>query len=75
MSDFIELKTFASRLEAEFAQSVLAESGIRSLVDADDAGGAYTGISFSSAGVRLLIRPDDLQAARRLLTGKLAADD
>ena len=37
----IEIRSFATRSEAEVAQGALAAAGIESFVSSDDAGGAY----------------------------------
>ena len=39
--------TFAYRHEAEFARETLQAAGIESVLIADDAGGAYAGMSFT----------------------------
>jgi hypothetical protein len=55
----IEIGTYPTRSDAEFAQARLASAGISSLIAADDAGGAYP---FDlSGGARLLV--DDADAA------------
>lgn len=66
--------TFPYRHEAEFAHATLQAAGIESVVLADDAGGAYAGMSFSSE-IRLLVRTEDLQAARDVLADAPASDD
>lgn len=66
--------TFAYRHEAEFANATLQAAGIEAVVLADDAGGAYAGMSFSSE-IRLLVRVEDLEAAREILSDAPAADD
>lgn len=58
--------TFAHRHEAEFARETLRAAGIESVLIADDAGGAYAGLSFSGS-VRLIVRKDDLTGARAAL--------
>jgi hypothetical protein len=55
----IEVGTYRTRIDAEFAQALLAAAGISSVIAADDAGGAY---QFDLAGgARLLV--DDADAA------------
>lgn len=58
--------TFAHRHEAEFARETLRAAGIESVLIADDAGGAYAGLSFSGP-VRLIVRTEDLTQARAAL--------
>lgn len=62
----VVLEQFNQRHEAEAVKSFLEEAGIASLVDSDDAGGAYAGMSFSHP-VRLLVRSSDQERAASLL--------
>ena len=63
----IQVGTYPTRNEAEIAQTALDAAGIRSVVEADDAGGAYP-FSFAG-GVRLLVDEDDAEAAAAVLEG------
>ena len=56
----IQVGTYPTRSDAEFAQAVLEAAGITSVLAADDAGGAY---------------PFDLTGGARLLVEKAAAED
>jgi hypothetical protein len=56
----IEVGTYSTRAEAELAQAALANAGIPSILEADDAGGAY---------------PFDLTGAAHLLVDEADADD
>jgi hypothetical protein len=58
--------TFAYRHEAEFAHEILETGGIESILIADDAGGAYAGMSFTRP-IRLLVRSGEVDLARTLL--------
>ena len=58
--------TFASRYEAEFARETLHAAGIDAILLADDAGGAYAGLSFTGQA-RLLVHSSDVVRARALL--------
>ena len=61
----IEIGTYPTRSEAELAQAVLAAAGIPSLLEADDAGGAYP---FDlTGGARLLVDEVDVPTARTIL--------
>jgi hypothetical protein len=51
--DLVVVRTFASRIEAELAQSALEADGIKAVVLADDAGGQYSSLWMN--GVRLLV--------------------
>jgi hypothetical protein len=54
----IEVGVYPTRSEAELAQTALAVEGIQSVIEADDAGGAY---------------PFDLTGGARLLVGEAGA--
>ena len=57
--------TYASRSDAELAQSALAAAGISSVIAADDAGGAYP---FDlGGGARLLVEDADAEDATAVL--------
>lgn len=69
MADTAVVATFVYRHEAEFARATLQAAGIDSVLAADDAGGAYGPLTFSR-GVRLLVRPEELDEAREILSGE-----
>jgi hypothetical protein len=58
--------TFASRYEAEFARETLHAAGIDTILLADDAGGAYAGLSLTGPA-RLLVLSSDVVRAKVLL--------
>jgi len=58
--------SFSSRPEADMAKSALDAADIDSFVRSDDGGGMETGL-WSSNGVKILVRAEDLQAAREIL--------
>ncbi len=57
---------FVNRHEAEFGAGFLADAGIPFRLQADDAGGAYGGMTFTSSA-RIWVRPQDAEKARELL--------
>ena len=62
----VPIGAYRTRGDAEAAQARLAAAGIPSVVEADDAGGAYP---FDlSGGARLLVDPADAEDAAALLT-------
>ncbi|HEY2372166.1 MAG TPA: DUF2007 domain-containing protein [Gaiellaceae bacterium] len=62
----IEVGVYPTRSDAEIAQSALAAAGIASVVESDDAGGAYP---FDlSGGARLLVDETDAQSAAAVLS-------
>jgi hypothetical protein len=61
----IEVGAYPTRSDAELAQAALGAAGIRSVVVADDAGGAYP---FDlTGGVRLLVDEADAEVAAAFL--------
>jgi hypothetical protein len=63
----IQMGVYPTRTDAEIAQGALDAAGIRSVLESDDAGGAYP-FSFNG-GVRLLVEEDDAHAATDVLEG------
>ncbi|GMQ85329.1 MAG: hypothetical protein BMS9Abin07_0895 [Acidimicrobiia bacterium] len=57
---------YTTRSDAEIARAKLAGEGIETIVMADDEGGLNPGF-FARYGVRVLVRPDRLDAAREAL--------
>jgi hypothetical protein len=56
---------YPTRTDAEFAQTALTAAGIQSVIDSDDAGGAYP---FDlSGGARLLVDEADAEDAASIL--------
>ncbi|HYM24477.1 MAG TPA: DUF2007 domain-containing protein [Vicinamibacterales bacterium] len=64
--DFVVLRTFSYRQEAEVAQGALHAAGIESMVRSDDSGGLRPGMAFSN-GVELIVRADDAEVARNII--------
>jgi hypothetical protein len=63
-----EVGTYPTRTDAELAQSALAAAGIPSVLEADDAGGAYP---FDlTGGARLLVDEADAESAAAVLATK-----
>jgi hypothetical protein len=62
----IEIRSFATRGEAEVAQGALAAAGIESVLSSDDAGGAYP-FPLSGSSASLLVEETDAEAAAKIL--------
>jgi hypothetical protein len=67
MTELVFIRAYTNRFEAELAEQYLADQGIEAMVQADDAGGMYAGLSLGRKGVRLLVRAEDAELARELL--------
>jgi hypothetical protein len=66
-SEMVEVGRFPTRIAAEFAQGALRSAGIDSVIESDDAGGAYP---FDlSGGARLLVAAVDADDAAEVLAG------
>ena len=63
----VTVGAFPSRGDAELAQGALAAAGIPSVVEADDAGGAYP---FLTGGARLLVAEADAEDAAAVLADR-----
>lgn len=64
-SKLVVFREFLNKAEAELAQGALAAQGLDSIVQADDAGGEEPGLWMG--GVKLLVRAQDAERARRIL--------
>jgi hypothetical protein len=64
--DFVVLRTFSYRQEADLAHGALHAAGIESMVRSDDAGGLRPGMAFAN-GVELIVRAEDADAAAEIL--------
>lgn len=62
----VVLKTFSSQMNAELVAQQLEEAGLRVMLTADDAGGAYPSLH-AACGTRLLIKASDLARAEVVL--------
>lgn len=62
----VVVETYRNKVEADLAQGALEAAEIESMVSADDAGGVQPGL-WASEGVRLLVRAEDLEEARKIL--------
>lgn len=67
--DFILLHRFPSRMEAEMAGEILKQAEIPYLIQSEDIGIFGSGAGPAPMGARLMVRQDDLQDAKVLLSG------
>jgi len=64
--DWINIKTYSNRHEAELAKSFLLANGVNAVVSGDDYGGIHPALSFTT-GIRLLVDKKDVEKAERIL--------
>lgn len=64
-SDPVVVRLFFSAVEAEIAQGALDAAGIDAMVSADDCGGMRPHMQVGR--VALLVRPEDVKEAERIL--------
>jgi Putative prokaryotic signal transducing protein len=66
-SALVVAQAFGTQAEAEFAKGALDSAGIDSMVQADTAGGMRPHLAWSGLGFRVLVREEDVAAARDVL--------
>ncbi len=75
MSNLVCVKTFADRLQADMAKSLLEANGITASVSADDMGGMRPDLAFTSGGVKLFVLDDNAAKALALLNEDAIEND
>jgi hypothetical protein len=65
--ELVVVQTFGTQSEADLARSVLDAANIDTMIQADTAGGMREHLAWSGAGFRVLVREEDVAAARDLL--------
>ena len=66
-TDLTCIKTYLSRHAAELDRALLDSCGFETMVQADDAGGMYSNLSFGNGGVRLIVNSEIAEEAIALL--------
>ncbi|HQP10228.1 MAG TPA: DUF2007 domain-containing protein [Candidatus Omnitrophota bacterium] len=66
MAEFVILKEFLQRHDAEMIKNLLEENGIKSIVQADDCGGLRPFLSFGCT-IKLKVDISDAEEARIIL--------
>ena len=64
--ELVPIETFNTRLDANVALGALQAADIHAVISADDAGAAYPGGMMQ--GVRLLVRAEDVERAKEVLS-------
>jgi len=65
--DLVVVHRFNTSEEAELAKSALEAAGIDAMVRRDNGGGMQPALSWAGAGVEVIVRAEDTQAARDVL--------
>ena len=65
--EIVPVERYADVIQAEFAQSVLAGSGIDAFLDVPYTGAMFPHYALATRGVALLVRASELQRAREVL--------
>jgi len=63
----VVVHAFASGPEAEMAKGALESAGIDAMIQADSAGGTTPYLAWASGGFKILVRDEDVAAAREVL--------
>ena len=67
--DVVTVRTFISEAEAEIAKAALEAFGIQCMLSRDDCGGQRPHL-LMGAGIRLLVRSDDVERADEVLVSQ-----
>jgi hypothetical protein len=74
-SKLVVVQSYGDRLDAELAKGALEDAGIQSMIQADTAGGMREHLAWSGAGFKILVREEDVAAARDVLTPSTEDDE
>ncbi|HEX4003510.1 MAG TPA: DUF2007 domain-containing protein [Candidatus Acidoferrales bacterium] len=66
-SKLIVVQSFGSEIEAEIVKGALEAAGIDAMIQADTAGRMREHLAWSGAGFKILVRQEDVAAARDVL--------
>lgn len=67
--ELIAIRVFGDELEANFAKSTLEAEGIDCMLSRDDAGGMEPPLDLAQ-GIRLIVRNEDAERAKAILSGE-----
>jgi hypothetical protein len=67
--EFVVVRTFNNRQEAELARGALRAAGIAATIASDDAGTLRPAMAFAN-GVQLVVRADEANEAEEILGGE-----
>jgi Putative prokaryotic signal transducing protein len=66
-ADLVVVHSFGTRTEADMAKSALDAAGIDSMIQADSGGGMRPHLAWAGHGFQVLVREEDVAAARDVL--------
>lgn len=66
----ITIRVFGDELEANFAKTTLEAEGIDCMLSRDDAGGMEPPLDLAQ-GIKLIVRDEDAERARAILSGEI----
>jgi Putative prokaryotic signal transducing protein len=66
-ANLVVVQSCASQLQAELAKGALESAGIEAMIQADTAGRMREHLAWSGAGFKILVREEDVTAARDVL--------
>lgn len=73
-ADWVQVRLFAQRWEAEMAQGYLESHGVATWLPADDVGGSHPTMSLSLSGYAVMVREADEHSARHILGAGAGAE-
>ena len=66
-AQLVVVQTFETQTEADLAKGALEAAGIDSMIQADTAGGMRPHLAWAGGGFQVLVREEDVAAARDVL--------
>lgn len=69
--EVVVLKTFNNEVDAEMAQQMLRDAGVKSFVSKDDGGGMEPQLQ-GTVGVRLMVNRADAESAQQILSSVIS---
>ncbi|MDQ5844360.1 MAG: DUF2007 domain-containing protein [Acidobacteriota bacterium] len=69
--EVVVLKTFNNEVDAEMAQQMLRDAGVKCFVSKDDAGGMEPQLQ-GTVGVRLMVNRADAESAQQILSSVIS---
>jgi len=64
----VAVGTYSNKIDADLAQGALEAADIDAMITSDDAGGQQPGLLMGK-GVRVLVRAEDAERAKEILSG------